>query len=397
MNILWISIESPLPMNTGGRVGVYKRLSGLAKEHGIFYFYLYDNPEETEYIEKLRALCCEVHAYPRKNSAAALVKSLFLPYTVASRDIRALKKDIETCIRNNQIDLINVDFPHMLAAIKNLSCWGNIPVVLNEHNIEWMVYRNIAQSAGSRLRRLAYSIDTNRLKRYEEKAVGSMPISRFTFVSESDMRYYAEWMNIDNSRLSLVPVGADDTFQRDADCEREPNVVFVGNMAYMPNIEAAEWFTGKVMPFLRKRVKGVKFFIVGRSPAERVKRLGCDDIIVTGTVEDIGEYYRSARLVVLPLLHGGGVKIKLLEAVGYKKLIVATTKGIEGTRYACNGLIPFSDDPVEFAELCCMRLQSPENFQEERKSVHDFFLQNYTWKSICMDYSMLLKSVAENA
>lgn len=396
MNILWISIESPLPMNTGGRVGVYKRLCGLAEEHEIFYFYPYDNPEEAKYIAELQALCHEVHAYPRKKNVVALVKSFFYPYTVASRNILALKKDMESCIRTNRIDLINVDFPHMLLPIRRILSKYDIPVVLNEHNIEWMVYQNVFQSAGNKLKKLAYFIDMNRLKKYEEKMVSSMSISHFTFVSESDMRYYADWMKISNSRLSLVPV-ADDTIQTGADCEQKPNIVFVGNMSYMPNIEAAEWFAEKVMTILRQHIKDIKFYIVGKSPTEKVKRLSGEDIFVTGTVEDVSEYYRSARLVVLPLLHGAGVKIKLLEAIGYKKLIVATAKGVEGTKYASNGLIPVSDNPTEFAELCCKRLQSSNNFQEERNKIYDFFLQHYTWKSVCANYSLLLKNVASQA
>ena len=66
---------------------------------------------------------------------------------------------------------------------------------------------------------------------------------------------------------------------------------------------------------------------MGKDPTEEVRRLASDRVIVTGFVEDTEVYFKKAKLVVLPLLNGGGVKVKLLQAISYQKLIVSTSKG----------------------------------------------------------------------
>ena len=62
-------------------------------------------------------------------------------------------------------------------------------------------------------------------------------------------------------------------------------------MNYAPNIEGAVWFVKNVMPILRKKFNNVRFYIVGRDPVEKVKNLASNDVIVTGTVENVDDFY----------------------------------------------------------------------------------------------------------
>jgi glycosyltransferase involved in cell wall biosynthesis len=393
MNILWITMESILPCNSGGRIGIFKRLEQISKTEKIFLFYPYDDPVELNEVENLKRYCAEVHPYYRRaNRNHALLNLWKYPFTVGSRDIRKMKQDISDCLINNKINVINVDFPHMCVNLLGLDL--RVPIVLNEHNIEWKIYRKIAVSQNNLIKKFAYFADSYRLKRYEKKVLTDLPINAVTFVSDKDM---AEMQSTicKNKVCSLIPVGADIPVIETITPHNEKNIIFVGKMSYAPNVEAVTWFAGLIFPAIKLKVPDAKFIIVGKEPTKKVMDLACEDIVVTGAVNDVSEYYLKADLVVLPLLNGGGVKVKLLEAVSYKKNIVSTSVGVEGTVYADGVTIPVEDDPVTFAEKCVQLILFPETAKVKIKKTYGIFLENYTWEKIGLLYKRALHTVAE--
>lgn len=391
MKILWITLESILPANTGGRIGVYKRLEQIAKTEEIYLFYPYDNEIELKYVDELKKICKKVYPYNRNNNK----KNGFLniwkyPFTVSSRRIYSMEKDIKACIKNEKIDVINVDFPHMCASLEKLDC--SVPIVLNEHNIEWKVYRTIAKSHRNIIKKLAYFVDSFRLRNFEKKLFKDIRFSKVTFVSSKDMKYMIDGGFVDQSNAVLIPVGAEEhPFKENKHTGN--NIVFVGKMSYGPNIEAVNWFANEILPKLTDKISELKFYVVGKDPSDEVKQLESDNIVVTGMVDDVSKYYELADLVVLPLKNGGGVKVKLLEAISYRKPIVSTSVGVEGTYYA-EHFIPVANETTRFAQYCEEILCGEKKYPE--KEVYDYFVSNYTWEHIGEKYLKMFQEITVN-
>jgi glycosyltransferase involved in cell wall biosynthesis len=121
-------------------------------------------------------------------------------------------------------------------------------------------------------------------------------------------------------------------------------------MNYWPNIEAVQFFAKDILPRIRRHVPQATFHIVGTSPAKEVKRLASDCITVHGTVPDMRPYYREAAVVVVPLLHGGGTRLKILEAGASRKAIVSTSVGAEGLEFHPGQHLVVADSAGEFVE-----------------------------------------------
>lgn len=393
MNILWITLESLLPANSGGRLGVYKRLEQVAKTENIYLFYPYDDKSELAYVEGLENLCREVHPYFRGDNKKSAVKMLWrYPYTVGSRMIADLQRDIMACIGKNEIDVINVDFPHMCVNLLGIDT--NFPIILNEHNIEWKVYSTIAKSHKNILKRIAYWIDSYRLKTYEKSIIKKLNISKFTFVSDKDMGEMIEDGIVPKEDARLVPVGADVNDTKGSSMAGAGNnIIFVGKMSYGPNIEAAEWFAKEVLPSIRNNVPDATFTIVGKDPTDNITALQCEYIRVTGMVDSVEPFYQEARLVVLPLMNGGGVKVKLLEAVSYKKPIVSTDVGVEGTLYIDGKTVNVANTREEFAQSCIEILTN--NGKDRVEAAYKIFKEKYTWESIGKKYVDIIKEACQ--
>lgn len=393
MKMIWITIESILPANSGGRIGIFRRLEQLSKYNEIYLYYTMDSENDSQYIKELKKYCIEVHGYVReKKSIKTIVNSIKAPYTVASRKNEYMIEDIKKCMKENSIDLINVDSPHMGLNLMELKT--NIPIVLNQHNIEWKVYLNIAKSNNNLIKKFVYFIDAYRFKWFEEKLYKKVNFKMITFVSSEDMNFFKETHKL-NCKLELVPVGAIE-YDNDYNWDKKDSykILFVGKMNYAPNSEAVLNFAKNIYPTIKKEIDKAEFWVVGKDPTTEILSLKSDSIHVTGSVPSVDSYYQDADLVVVPLLHGGGVKVKLLEAMGHNVPIVSSMVGVQGTEFNENNLLIASNDD-DFAQKCISFFKSKKTYREMYSNLFHIFSNKYTWKEIGKKYNVLLNGLTK--
>jgi len=121
-------------------------------------------------------------------------------------------------------------------------------------------------------------------------------------------------------------------FRDDARPETRRDVIFVAGFAHPPNVDAAEWLVREVMPEVWHHAPGVRLSLVGANPTDRVKALAGDRVEVTGFVSDaeLQRRYLAARVAVVPLRFGAGVKSKVVEALQQGLPLVTTRVGAQG-------------------------------------------------------------------
>ena len=116
--------------------------------------------------------------------------------------------------------------------------------------------------------------------------------------------------------------------------ENDNTILFIGTLTYNPNIEGLKWFINDIFPSLKKNINDIKLLVVGHadeSNLDEISRLCNDESIELHTnVPDVKEYYQRARVVVVPLLQGGGTRIKILEAALASRPVLSTPVGAEG-------------------------------------------------------------------
>jgi len=136
------------------------------------------------------------------------------------------------------------------------------------------------------------------------------------------------------------------------DIKREPlSLLFVGAMQRDLNVDAALYFYQKVFPIIRREMPGAKFYVVGGNPPEALIKMaeGDPSLIVTGFVKDIREYFFKTTVFVSPMLVGGGIIVKNLQAMSCGLPVVTTSIGNEGIEAVQERDIFVADEPGEFA------------------------------------------------
>jgi glycosyltransferase involved in cell wall biosynthesis len=152
------------------------------------------------------------------------------------------------------------------------------------------------------------------------------------------------------------------------------------------NQDAVLWFSASILPLIKQRIADVRFWIVGRDPSPEVKKLGQrQGIKVTGTVADVREYYRQARVFVVPLRFGGGTKLKTLEAMAMGLPIVSTEVGAQGLDIKWGREIFIADRPEDFADRVVELLKDRDRADQMGAEARRLVEKRYIWTSIMGD------------
>ena len=167
--------------------------------------------------------------------------------------------------------------------------------------------------------------------------------------------------------------------------QEEAILLFNGTLDYKPNLDAVQVILEKINPLLLSSGIAYKIIICGRGLPDTMNELKAHadkNIIYAGFVDDITVYFKGADIFINPVVDGGGIKTKLVEALGYNTAVVSTVSGSIGvTQYDAGELLRITadNDWLSFAASITKLLESatpeiPDNFY------HKFYWGNIASK-----------------
>ena len=187
------------------------------------------------------------------------------------------------------------------------------------------------------------------------------------------------------ARIEVVGNGVDvEYFAADpAQNEVRRDLVFLGRMDYHANIDAALYFAKKIWPLIRERRPELRFVIVGAHPAKEILALrDLQAVSVTGTVDDVRPFYRSALAAVVPLRVGGGTRLKVLEAMAAGTPVISTTLGAEGLAVTAGKDILLADSPEAIADAVTSLQANSPAWQDLVTNARTLVRAQYDWPVI---------------
>ena len=395
MNILWIPNFCPFPPNNGGKVVIYNRILQVSKKHNIFL--VTEEDEETvKNLSDYASLVCKEFIIVPKEKKSTIMKMLNILKT--SRNVekyrnKNITREVEKIIKREKIDLINIDLPMPIINLLDIqNLLENIPIIVNQHNIEFNNVRSKMKANGVSLPMKIYAgLESTLLYKWERSIYSKGIISAQSFVSPEDLASFKTIFGIGNDvELLCSPIGVDPIDYKEHKFQHT-SIVFVASFDYPPNIHGAIWFVDKVFPLICEQIPNAQLYLVGRNPHESIEARKAKNIHVTGTVDSVIPYCEMADIFVVPVFLGGGVKTKLIEAGIFGKPIVATSLGAYGTEYKHLEDIFITDKEREFADYCITLLENPENYQEVCNRLRAKTERLYLWDSIGRQYITFLE------
>jgi glycosyltransferase involved in cell wall biosynthesis len=393
MKILWVKSDFLHPTTKGGHIRTLETLKRLNRRHEIHYVAL-DLAEQPGGVERASEYCAKAypipHSVPARNTPGfwlQLGAGQFsrLPLAVSRYRSDPMKRQIEALTRREKFDSIVCDF---LFPAPNMPDLG--AAVLFQHNVEALIWKRQAVLAPSPLHRLYFRGQYNRMRRYEGEVCRA--VKSVIAVSDAD----AEMMRslYGAPRVAAVPTGVDlDYFAPPGEPAPAIDLVFVGSMDWMPNIDGIRWFADEILPIIRGARPDCSLTIAGRRPAPEVQRLAEKDprIRVTGTVSDIRPYLWGSAVSIVPLRIGGGTRLKIYEAMAARIPVVSTTIGAEGLDIRNGEDIHIANSAAEFADRCLALLGDPAARTRMVNAAWEMLAARYSWEVVSRKFEELLK------
>ena len=174
---------------------------------------------------------------------------------------------------------------------------------------------------------------------------------------------------------------------------QSPNIAFLGNMAYTPNIEACAFLIDTLFPLLKKRLPDISLYIIGRNPGdELLKHCSDSHIHVTGAVENIWDYICSVDAFVFPIQSGAGLQNKVLEAMFAGKAVITSCIGNEGIDAIHEKHLYIANNTEEYVNLIERVLRDNNRINEHAS---DFINANFSTSSVVDRYEKILLMTSE--
>jgi glycosyltransferase involved in cell wall biosynthesis len=177
-----------------------------------------------------------------------------------------------------------------------------------------------------------------------------------------------------------------------------PNIGFLGNMGYPPNIEAVEWLYKEVFVPLKNNHPDLTLVVIGRYPSRSILDLGeKPGVIVTGEVEDVWPYINGIDVFLFPLLQGAGLKNKILEAMYAGRPVVTTEIGNEGIDAVPGQEFVLCRTPEEFQREAVRLLNSTEERVRIGNFGHALVTEKFSWDPILTAYENLTLGIVPSS
>jgi glycosyltransferase involved in cell wall biosynthesis len=355
-----ILVAAPFPPRLDGRHGgsraLAEFLARLTKENRVALLVLRSDDESSvdetlagkcDFVEEVCIPAVGPSFAARLRNWLRLRVSLLrgTPTWAAQRSTADFADRLHKLARTWQPDVVQLEYRIMgqfLPAIR-----GTAPSVLVDHDpdspegtqsallasFESRAWNSLGRSVSSQVDTLVAFTDRDR--RTLSVVAGSTPVVRIP-------------ISYDLPAVPLDPAGKDSS-----------GIVWIGSFIHPPNIDAAVRLATRIFPPVRARVPSATLRLIGSHASGHVQHLDGGGVSVAADVPDVRPYLDSAALFAAPIRQGGGMRVKILEALAYGKAIVASPLALEGLDVKDGEHVVVAETDAEFENAIVELLNDP--------------------------------------
>ncbi len=284
----------------------------------------------------------------------------FRSEAIAEKLLQRIKAEKYDIVQAESIFALELIFP----ILDKIKC----PVVLRAHNVEHKIWERLAHNATNPLKRIYLSKMSSRLKQEEIQRIRS--VSGVVAISSSDLEQFQKL----GLSLPAEVIGIAQPLPR-----RENQATFnvtnklfhIGAMDWQPNQEAIDWFLKDVWPLIHLNFPELTFSFAGKSMPNRFRDLNIKGVHLM-EAPDALTFMRENGLMVVPLLSGGGIRVKIIEGLSLGKIILTTSCGLEGIPAEHGKHLFICNQPADFVEVIQRLRDNPELINEVSENAINF-------------------------
>lgn len=342
MHILQLCPRVPYPPHDGGAIAMYETARGLAEAGHRVTVLAANTPKHHQPADVLAHLGPNVRLVTvaidtRLKPLKALRNLVFSrePYNVARFVSEDLVGELVALLGEESVDVVQFEGAFMAPylALLRRAVGGTErplpPLVLRAHNIEHTIWQMLAERAGNPLKKWYLQNMARRLAQFEREhlplfdaiaAITAQDIDRLRALGCAEP-------------ITVIPASFDLSRLPPAAAPPRPRTLFViGSLNWLPNLEGLDWFLREVWPQAHVELPELELHVAGLRPPEYLtsRPAGQDKVFIHGFVASAPAFMQQYELMLVPLLSGGGMRVKIVEGLALGKPLLSTALGAEG-------------------------------------------------------------------
>lgn len=378
MKLFALTTWCPYPTVNGSTLRMYHLLRALASRYEVdLVTFSAPAAPDAAAVAHLRTFCHEVTVIPKSPFAA-------------------LRDSGAGLLSGTPRSLVATDDPEVRALVRQRSAGASVAVGFALHAARYLeeapgprifeeaepgqIAGQLARSTNA-LRRFRLRLTWRKQARYLTHLARGMAAVTVVSAAERDTLVGA---GVPAAKVHVVPNGADGAdLSRPRVIEAPPRLIYSGAVTYAPNLEAVVWALNQVLPRVRAARPDVQLWVTGDTGSVPLDRLPHrDSVHFTGRLADVGATIGGSAVCVVPLLVGGGTRLKVLEALALGTPVVSTSKGVEGLDITDGVQALVADTPDAFAAAILKVLDDPGLATRLSAGGRALIAGSYTWDAI---------------
>lgn len=362
---LRVLVLAPFTPHSEGRHGGARAIAGIvdpvARRHDVGLLHL-SNPPGSAPDARLVEACAFVEALPSDEPAGthrwlrrvAVNGGLLrgVPIWAGELASEQVAGRVAAVSARWRPDIVQVEFLPMAVFVAALR--SRAPCILVDHDASSRPAHEFGHLP-TPLRHALKALDGRAWTRFDERTAARVDVTvvfteadRIALERVSPRRTVRIPLVVPPRAQPLSPVG-----------HRPPSILFAGYYRHPPNADAARWLVHEIFPRVRRDHPEAQLVLVGQEPPADLWQRDDEGVVVVGAVDDVSGYLERAAVVVAPIRSGGGVRVKVLEALGAGKAVVATRLAAEGIDAPPEAIL-LADSAAEFAGRISLLLGDEE-------------------------------------
>lgn len=389
MKLLVLTSRFPYPLEKGDKLRIFNQIRELSRQHEIILCALTEEIVQDADYQQVMTFCSQIHIFHLSkmtiflNILGGILRGL--PFSVSYFFNKKIQRQI--------LDIAAREKPnHVYAQLIRTSEY--FKETTYPKTLDYMDAFSVGMQRRSKddawFLRLFYALESKLLRRYETTIFAYY--NHLTIISQQDKLLM---IGDEDINIKVVPNGIDyQYFTPNYEQKVQPiyDIVFVGNLGYYPNIQAAKYLVNQILPLLKKEYPNIKILLAGARPSQEIELLANENVDIKRDLVDIREAYLAAKIFVAPIFHGSGQQNKILEAMAMGLPCITTTLVNNAILAKPNEEILVANTEGPFAEQILNLLQDIDYQLIIKANGREFVKSHYSWHTA----TQVLNDLMEN-